>query len=199
MTDPLEIAATALTLVCVILAVKRSLWQFPFGIVGTGLGFFVFWRAQLYSSAALQPVFIAVQVYGWWYWLKGDASRRPRIKSTGAWLVAVACLAALAAAAAAARVLEAQTDASTAMVDAAIFALSIVAQVLLSRKRIENWAVWAMVNAIAVYVYASQELWLYTALYVFFFFNAFWGWWEWRREMRAYPSEEDVPHWKGAA
>jgi nicotinamide mononucleotide transporter len=60
MTDPLEIAATGFTLVCVILAVKRSLWQFPFGILGTALGFFVFWRAQLYSSAVLQPIFMAV-------------------------------------------------------------------------------------------------------------------------------------------
>jgi nicotinamide mononucleotide transporter len=199
MTDPLEIAATAFTLACVILAVKRSLWQFPFGIVGTGLGFFVFWGAQLYSSAALQPVFIAVQIYGWWYWLKGDASRRPPIKSTSPWLVAAACLAALGLAAAAAFSLQTMTDANMPMADAAIFALSIVAQVLLSRKRIENWPVWIGVNAISVYVYASQALWLYAALYAFFFFNAFWGWWEWRREMKCYPLAVGAPAREGAA
>lgn len=199
MTDPLEIAATVLTLICVILAVKRSLWQFPFGIIGTGLGFFVFWRAQLYSSAVLQPVFIAVQIYGWWYWLKGDSSRPPPIKSTSAWLVAAACLAALGVAAVAAFALQALTDANMAMADAAIFALSIVAQVLLSRKRIETWPVWVAVNAISVYVYASQALWLYATLYAFFFFNAFWGWWEWRREMKSYsPNESALPR-KGAA
>jgi len=27
-------------------------------------------------------------------------------------------------------------------------------------------------------------MWLFTGLYVFFFFNAFWGWWEWRKAMK---------------
>lgn len=182
--DPLEIAATALTLVSVTLSVKRSLWQFPFGIAGTGLGFFVFWGAGLYSSAVLQPLFIAVLIYGWWYWLRGEDSRRPKIRSTHLGIVAAACAAALAVAAAAASALEAYTDANMVLGDASILALSVVAQILLSRKRIENWHVWIAINAISVYVYASQALWLYTALYAFFFFNAFWGWWEWRREMR---------------
>ena len=190
MTDPLEIAATLFTLICVVLAVKRSLWQFPTGIIGTALGFFVFWRTQLYSSAALQPVFIAVQIYGWWYWLRGEAQHRPKIRATNPWLVAGACLAAIGIAAGAAWALDIFTDANMALADASIFALSIVAQVLLSRKRIENWPVWIVINAISVYVYASQRLWLYAVLYAFFFFNAFWGWWEWRREMRGYSAVE---------
>jgi nicotinamide mononucleotide transporter len=184
MTDPLEIAATLFTLICVILAVKRSLWQFPFGIVGTGLGFFVFWRAQLYSSAALQPFFLAVQVYGWWFWLKGDKGARPPVRSTRPVVVLASCVAALAIAAAGAWALDTLTDAEMALPDAAILSLSVVAQILLSRKRIENWPIWIVVNAISIYVYASQGLWLYTTLYVFFFFNAFWGWWEWREAMK---------------
>jgi len=186
MTNSLEIAATALTLVSVILSVKRSLWQFPFGIAGTALGFFVFWAAGLYSSAVLQPFFIAVLIYGWWYWLRGDDSRRPKIRSTHPGIVVAACLIALVVAAAGALALETYTNAKMALGDASILALSVVAQVLLSRKRIENWHVWIAINAISVYVYASQALWLYAALYAFFFFNAFWGWWEWRREMRGY-------------
>ena len=71
-----------------------------------------------------------------------------------------------------------------AQLDAIILALSIVAQVLLSLKRLENWPVWVVINAVSVVVYGSQQLWLYTGLYVFFFFNAFWGWWEWRKAMR---------------
>lgn len=184
MTNPLEIAATAFTLVCVVLAVKRSLWQFPTGIIGTGLGFFVFWQSQLYSSAVLQPIFIAVQVYGWWFWLRGDNAKAPPIRATPPVIVTGVCLAAVALAALGAWGLEMWTDASMALPDAVILALSIVAQVLLSLKRIENWAVWIVINALSVWVYGSQGLWLYTALFAFFFFNAFWGWWEWRRAMR---------------
>jgi nicotinamide mononucleotide transporter len=79
--------------------------------------------------------------------------------------------------------LETWTNAAMAQLDAIILALSIVAQVLLSLKRIENWPIWVVINAISVVVYGSQQLWLYAGLYAFFFFNAFWGWWEWRKEM----------------
>ena len=188
--NPLELAATLVTLACVILGVKRSLWQFPVGIVGTALFFFVVLQGQLYANAALQVFFVFVQAYGWWYWLRGEAQHRPKIRSTGPWVVIGACLAALALAAAAAWALDAFTDANMALADASIFALSIVAQVMLSRKRLENWPIWVVINAISVYVYATQGLWLYTALYAFFFFNAFWGWWEWRKEMRGYSGAE---------
>jgi len=192
MTDPLEIAATALTLICVILAVKRSLWQFPTGIAGTALGFFVFWGIGLYASAVLQIFFIAVQVYGWWYWTQGDRGKKPRIRSTDPWLVAVVCLAALCIATSAAYALEQLTDAQVALPDAAIFGLSVVAQILLDRKRVENWPVWVLVNILSVYVYASQGLWLYTGLYAFFIFNAFWGWWEWRKELLSYDADVET-------
>lgn len=194
MTDPLEIAATALTLVCVILAVKRSLWQFPTGILGTALGFFVFWGAGLVSSAVLQPIFIAVQVYGWWFWLRGDNSKAPRIRTAPLPLVGLACVGAVLLAAAGAWALEAfgPEGVSMALPDATILALSIVAQIMLGLKRLENWFVWVAVNALSVYVYGSQGLWLYTGLYVFFFFNAFWGWWEWRKELRSYTHASDT-------
>ena len=185
-TDPLEIAATALTLVCVVLAVKRSLWQFPTGILGTGLGFFVFWKSGLISSAILQPVFIAVQVYGWWFWMRGDQSKAPPIRTMPITILAGLCVLALVIAAAGASTLETYAGAQMALPDAIILSLSILAQILLSLKRIENWPVWIVINVISVWVYASQALWLYAALYAVLFFNAFWGWWEWRKELRSY-------------
>jgi len=185
-TDPLEIAATALTLFCVILAVKRSLWQFPTGILGTGLGFFVFWKSGLISSAILQPVFIAVQVYGWWFWMRGDQSKAPPIRTTPITILAGLCVLAIVIAMAGASTLETYAGAQMALPDAIILSLSILAQILLSLKRIENWPVWIVINVISVWVYASQQLWLYAGLYTILFFNAFWGWWEWRKELRSY-------------
>jgi nicotinamide mononucleotide transporter len=182
----LEIAATLFTLICVILSVKRSLWQFPFGVVGTGLFFFVVWRQQLYANAALQIFFLGVQFYGWWYWVRGDKGARPPIRSTNWKVVLALCAVALVLAGFVAWALESFTDASMPLPDAAVFGLSVVAQVLLSRKRIETWPMWVVVNTLSVWLYASQSLWVFAGLYVFFFFNAFWGWWEWRKEMKSY-------------
>jgi nicotinamide mononucleotide transporter len=57
-------------LACVILGVKRSLWQFPVGIVGTALFFVVVAQQKLWANAVLQVFFVFVQIYGWWYWLQ---------------------------------------------------------------------------------------------------------------------------------
>lgn len=186
MMSPLELAASVLTLACVLLAVKRSIWTYPVGIVGTGLYFFVFWGAKLYSSAWLQVVFICAQGYGWWYWLHGAKGRQPRIGSWPWMSVGALCAGALLAAFAMSRAIAALTDAKMAFADAAIFALSVAAQFLLDRKKIENWAVWGVVNALSVYVYAAQHLWATTGLYVLLLLNVFWGWFEWRREMNGY-------------
>jgi len=42
-----------------------------------------------------------------------------------------------------------------------------------------------VVNTLAIGVYASQQLWVTTALYVGLFASTFWGYWEWRQEMNS--------------
>jgi nicotinamide mononucleotide transporter len=180
----LEIAATLITLACVILGVKRSLWQFPVGIVGTALFFFVVVQREIYANAALQVFFVCVQVYGWWYWLRGDKGRRPKIRTTSSWLLLVGAGAALAVAGVMTPFLAQWTQTAAPLVDASTFTFSVLAQILLDRKRVETWPVWIVVNVLSVWLYASQQLWVFTGLYVFFFFNAFWGWWEWRQAMK---------------
>jgi nicotinamide mononucleotide transporter len=186
--NPLELAATLMTLACVILGVKRSLWQFPVGILGTGLAFFVVLQAGIYANAALQLFFVCVQFYGWWYWLRGANGARPKIKTTDPVMLAAGATLALAGALALAPLLEAYAGSKLPLLDAAVFCLSVFAQILLDRKRIETWLVWIVVNVMSVGLYYVQGLTLFMMLYVFFFFNAFWGWWEWRKELRGVSS-----------
>jgi nicotinamide mononucleotide transporter len=184
--SPLEIFATGSTVGCVLLAVKRSIWQFPVGMAATTAFFFVFLDARLYASAGLQVFFSIVQIYGWWFWLYGDAGGRPRITTWPLWLIGALLCGGLLAAAALSALLRVVSDAQTPFLDSAIFALSATAQFLLDRKKIETWYVWALVNVLSVAVYAQQGLWLTTALYGGLFLNCAWGYWEWRREFQTY-------------
>lgn len=185
MSTTLEIVASVTTVIYVFLAIKRSLWQYPVGLVATILFLFVFLDARLYASSALQALFAAVQIYGWWYWLHGKDGGRPRITTMPLVFVAALCGGALAFAGALSWVLNNWTEAEMAFSDSVIFALSMVAQTLLGRKIIEHWMIWTVVNALAVFVYASQELWVTAALYTGLFASTFWGYWEWRQEFRA--------------
>lgn len=185
----IEIAATVFTVLCVLLAVKRSLWQYPVGFVGVGLYFHVFWTANLFASAMLQIVFAAVMLYGWWYWLFGDKGSRPPITrlgsiNTAAWAVLVFGASAFFGS----MLGEIFPMMAMAKLDAAIFGLSVLAQFYLDRKKIETWAVWAVVNVISIVVYAQQGLMVTTGLYAFLLANTALGYWAWKRELDGYGS-----------
>lgn len=182
--SPIELVAAALILLSVGLTVRRNLWLWPVGIVGTLLYGWVFLQAKLYFSTGLQVFFLIVQVYGWIYWAKGKDGAEPPIVAMG-WSRAAIVLAATAAAAGGLGWLAGQvTDAQASTFDAMLTGLSVVAQILLSRKVLENWLFWIITDILSIGVYASQGLYPTAALYVVLLVLATWGLWEWQRARR---------------
>ena len=72
--SPIELTATVLGVVCVVLVVRRSLWNYPFAIASVALFGVVFLRAKLYSDALLQVFYVVINVYGWWNWSRTRTS-----------------------------------------------------------------------------------------------------------------------------
>jgi nicotinamide mononucleotide transporter len=70
---PVEWAAVILGLINVSLIIRRSIWNYPFGLVMVVLYAYIFYEYKLYSDALLQVYFFVIQIYGWWYWLNGRA------------------------------------------------------------------------------------------------------------------------------
>ena len=143
----------------------------------------MFAQARLYSSAGLQVFFTVIQFYGWWYWLRGVKGGPPELTRLGAPLTLLATLATIAASLAAGWQIGRMTNAASAMADASITGLSILAQFLLDRKKFENWYVWALVDALSVATYYGQGLLLTAALYAVLLGLVVLGWFEWRKAM----------------
>jgi nicotinamide mononucleotide transporter len=64
----IEIVASILGVANIVLLVRRSIWNYPFGIVMVTMYGVVFFQARLFSDALLQVFFFVVQIYGWWVW-----------------------------------------------------------------------------------------------------------------------------------
>jgi nicotinamide mononucleotide transporter len=75
------------------------------------------------------------------------------------------------------------TNAYAPFIDSTVLAFSILAQLLLMARRIENWPVWVLVNMVSVPLYASRGLYLTALLYAGYFVNALISWRWWRRQM----------------
>lgn len=176
----LEILANLFTIASVVLTVFLRKSLYPVGIIATVLFFFVFWNARLYASAGLQVYFTLIQLYGWWFWSKGDHGREPPVGDWPWRVVGQLGVAAALFTAVLSLVLYRFTDAKTPLGDTAILSLSVLAQFLLDRKQLKNWIVWIVVDAVSVYVYAGQALWLTTGVYALLLANAVYGWFVWR-------------------
>lgn len=180
----LEIAAALLGVVNVVLVVRRSTWNYPFGIAMVSLYFLVFWKAKLYSDALLQIFFFIIQLYGWWAWYHarhidhGVAVRRMSGGARLRWLGGTA-VAVLIWGTGMAR----WTDAAAPMVDATTAGVSVTAQILQSLRRVESWVLWIAVDLIAIGLFAWRGLLVTTALYGLFLVLAIVGLFEWRRRV----------------
>lgn len=182
----IEIAAALLGVINVTLVVRRSTWNYPFGIAMVSLYFFVFWEAKLYSDALLQIFFLLIQLYGWWAWFHarhvdhGVAVGWMAMNSRVKWLVGtVACILIWGTG------MHRLTDAAAPYADATIAGLSVTAQMLQSFRRVESWVLWILVDAFAVGLFAWRGLLVTSGLYGLFFVLAVIGLIEWRRKAKA--------------
>lgn len=183
--SPLEIVAFVLGVINVSLVVRRSIWNYPFGLVMVALYAWIFFGAKLYSDAILQVFFFVVQIYGWMNWarsasLEGEVRvERMTNRDRAFWLVG-AVFATLAWGWGMHRF----TDAAFPWWDAGVAILSVVAQILMSRRLIENWLLWITVDLLAIGLYATRDLRLTALLYAIFLALSVWGLIDWRHAER---------------
>jgi nicotinamide mononucleotide transporter len=180
----IEIIAAVLGLANVVLLVRRSIWNYPFGIAMVVLYGFVFFQARLYSDAALQVFFFVIQIYGWWIWYHtrgGDGLVRVERLSGRARLIWCGVIAA--ATLGEGWYLAHYTADAAPWMDANTTALSVVAQYLLSVRKIENWILWIVTDVVQIGLYCWKGLYPTTGLYVLFLLLSLVGLWEWRKQL----------------
>ncbi len=179
---PIEMIAVALGIANITLLVRRSIWNYPFGIAMVTLYAWIFFGAKLYSDMLLQGFFFVVQIYGWLHWLgrrdeTGLVIVERLTKKAGLVYAASAVVGIALLGGAMARF----TDASFPFWDASIAILSVCAQIMLARRILENWILWIVVDLLAIGLYWTKDLQPTAALYTIFLIIATLGFFEWRK------------------
>lgn len=176
-----EIAANAFNAASIFLAGRNSIHMWWTTIVGCVLFAYVFYVARLYADVTLQAFFIVTAVAGWWGWLHGNRGAELPVRYSRPALVAGAAAAGAVVAAAYGWLLYRFTDAYAPFLDSMVLAFSVVGQLLLIARRVENWWFWLLVNTIAVPLYASRGLYPTAVLYTAFWINAVVALQRWRK------------------
>lgn len=182
----IEILGVITGFICVWLAARNNLWNFPVTIVSVFLYMVVFYRAKLYADMGLQVYFLGMALYGWYYWIDRSESgeeikpvRRITPTLIGIGIVVIALFTLLFG-----TFLDRQTDAFSPYLDSLCAGGSLFGSFLLSRRILENWLVWIVVDVIYLYLYMSKELYLTTILYLAYIVVAIIGYREWKKNWK---------------
>jgi len=183
--NPLEVTGVVTGILCVYLAAKNIIWNWPFAILSVSVYIIIFFEAKLYADMGLQFYFLAMNIYGWYFWGRKprSAEKVPVIKinpkETLFSVIGIIFFTAVLG-----FLLKHGTDASFPFIDSFCTACSLVAQVLLARKVLENWLIWVFVDVIYVIVYSAKNLHLTAGMYALYFMIVALGYRDWRRDYK---------------
>ena len=168
------------------LLIKQNIWTWPIGIAYTFASLYIFFTAKLYADFALHVFFLFMSFYGWYYWLQGNSTFdselpvRRESKKVLAYSIIICVLAIILAS----NLFTMYTDAELPYWDNTTSILSVLAIWLQSRKKIESWVFWLIIDILSVGIYFYKDLYLYSLLYSIYVAMAFFGYATWLKSYR---------------
>jgi nicotinamide mononucleotide transporter len=182
----LEYAGVITGILTVWLSTRQKIAAWPVALVNAGLYFLIFQRDGFYANMGLQVIYFGLSCYGWYQWKFGgtDRTELPVTRTPGR-LVPVLAVTGMAATVGLGLLLADPAKPVMTWVDAGTTSTSLVAQWMMTRKLLENWLVWVVVDVIYVGMFVAAGLWPTAGLYAVFLVLASMGYVQWKRTLRA--------------
>ncbi len=175
--------------------IKESIWTWPFGILYVLVSFVVFWDARLYGDLLLHVFFLILNIYGWYYWLFGKDGNDHEVVITTSTnkLLIVTFLISLLGIGIFGYFLEHLPNyfedlpaSSLPYWDATTSILSVTGMWLTTKKKIENWYYWLLVDILATGIYFYKGVYFFAILYLVYIGMAVSGYLTWKKLMNNY-------------
>jgi nicotinamide mononucleotide transporter len=185
-TTPLEAGSVVLGFAYSVLAVRRSRWCWVAGGISSAILIYLSWGAKLPMQASLQAYYVAMAVYGFWRWSRGEGEATRAVTTwplkghLAAWAVI------LAVSALSSQFLSGQTQAAWPFLDSLTTWGSLVATWLVTQVKLENWLYWIAMDTISVFLFASQGLMFVALLFAAFLVVSAVGFFTWFKTWRAH-------------
>jgi len=181
----IETIAAILTLYCVWLTTKRNILSWPVGIAAIVLYAYTFFGVKLYADFFLQGVFLVQGIYGWYNWSQNKnkineviinrMSTLNRVWSVNAILFLYITIS---------YILIHHTDASIPYADALLTSICIIANWMLSKRKIENWYLWIIADFLYIGLFIYKDLYVSAVLYFILGLIAIKGLINWKKQLK---------------
>ena len=196
----LEFFGTIAGGVAVWLSARGNIWSWPIGIINVTLFFFLFYQVQLYPDMFLQVFFFVTNLLGWWRWKNPKSNEEDKkhelkvSRMSASWMVLFSLIGIIGTLSMGlmAKSLHSwfpvffNIPSAFPFADSFVTVMSIVATYLMVQKKVECWAIWILVDAVACTLYFAKGINFVGIEYVLFCFIAAFGLWNWKKEFQSY-------------
>lgn len=183
--DILEALGLVFGLLAVYFLIKENILTWPAGIAYVLVSLMIFYDQKLYGDFWLHVLYLILNAYGWWFWVRKSAKQQTEMPITTYPLkVQLALWAVSGIGIVLTGYFLSQTDASLPYWDSATTVLSVTGMWLTARKKIENWHFWLLVDILATGIYFYKEIYFYAVLYMIYIVMAILGFRSWSVSMK---------------
>lgn len=183
----IELIGTLFGLISVYFASRANILTWGTGIVNELFLFILFFQVQLYADMFLQVYFFVVTLYGWHQWnAKSSVIQISKVN----FKIRVALVTAIIIGTCLAGILFKEIhlllpsffkiQASYPFTDSFVMVTSIVATVMLAKKKIEAWYLWISVDLVCVILYLKKGIYFLSLEYFIFLGLASYGLYHWK-------------------
>lgn len=188
----IEAVGTIAGLLCILLASFEKTINYLFGLINVTLFAVIFFQIQLYANLLLQVFFFGANIYGWYAWSRVSNAQEAELKIR--WLSLPKALTTLVISVLAIIFLTFNIDAVFGRLatwavellnlfganltlptldpdafpfwDSTMTVLSVVAMILMTRKYVENWLLWVVINVISIVIFFIQGVYAMSLEYL---------------------------------
>ena len=168
----------------VMLSRANNIKLYPAGIISASFATYGLFHAQLFAECLLHFYYIIMSIYGWWFWKAGKNNTLISISfaTKKEWTVAlsISILGWLTLYI----VLVTFTPSTLPHWDALVSSVAWSGTWLLARRKVENWIVLNISNAIAIPLLFYKGLPFFALLTIFLFIIACMGFFDWKRKFK---------------
>jgi nicotinamide mononucleotide transporter len=181
----LELFGVILGIITVYLSTIENIWSWPTALLNAGAFAVVFLRSGLYSDAGLQVIYFVLSLYGWYEWLYGGKGHTElQVSRTPARLWPILIVIGVAGWLLLATITSRLPGAALPYADAALVSGSLIAQYMMTKKYIENWLLWIVIDVFYVGMFIFKGLRLTAFNYAIYLVLAVMGYVSWRKSQR---------------
>jgi nicotinamide mononucleotide transporter len=189
-TPLLEWLAVLTSILYVVFAARQKMITWFFAFVTSVLYVYLCFISELFIETLLQLFYVAMAIYGWQQWKKhdtmgfkgadeGELQTATKIQSWGLRKHLIISVAGLIGTFTLGFIFQTFTNQHHAFLDAFTTVFSLFATFMVTKRVLENWLYWIVIDAASVYLYYDRGLKLSSLLFVLFTLLAGFGWVKW--------------------